>query len=209
MRCKKAVQQSQTSRTSSPAGNGTAGSVTPGCCCCLWGVHGDTHVHRAVLDSQDTNRFFQCRHGKHRASGTGIWQLSGISSERSGVPWELKSWQMWPTKGRATGFSCSDISASSPGAGQPLSRSCDVHWTHCCWEATPKLINPYPWCACTLCLLHNHLHTHWVTPYMSRRFVWQNRHLNKQSQNRGLYILCSYYRIFTEANITFSLKIIS
>lgn len=91
MRCKKAVQQSQTSRASSPAGSGTAGSVTPGCCCCLWGVHGDTHVHRAVLDSQDTNRFFQCRHGKHRASGTGIWQLSGISSERSGIPWELKS----------------------------------------------------------------------------------------------------------------------
>lgn len=42
----------------------------------------------AVLD---TNRFYQCRHGKHRASGTAIWQLSDITSERSGVPWELES----------------------------------------------------------------------------------------------------------------------
>lgn len=88
-------------------------------------VEARTHTG-AVLDSLGHKQVLSVQTTESTASGTAIWQHSGITIERSGVPWELESWQMWPTKGRATCFSCSDISAPSLGAGQPLNRSCDV-----------------------------------------------------------------------------------
>lgn len=117
--------------------------VTPGCSCSVSGC-AQRHARTQGLcwTAQATNRFYQCRRGKHRASGTATWQLSDTSTERSGLPWELESWQMGPTEGRAACFSCSDISASSPDAGQPLSRNHVVHRTHCCGEATPELTKP-------------------------------------------------------------------
>lgn len=118
--------------------------VTPGCSRCRWGVHTRVCRHartqRLCWTARATNRFYWCRCGKHRASGIVILQFSYINGARSGVPWE--SWQMGPTEGKVTYFSCSDISASYPGAGQPLSKSHDVQWPHRCWKAIPKLTNP-------------------------------------------------------------------